>query len=103
MSEEVIVPFDKNLLRLPSCLAIHKQLRSNLNQFTPNDYSEFIQKLCQTNQSRICGIIRKNQSEIEHSRIKSVLLLLNFFFYLLIFVLSHRSTRTIGSFDGKTQ
>jgi len=64
MSQEIIVPFDDNLLQLPTCLAIHTQLRPNLNEFTPKNYAEFIQNLCQTNQSRICGIIRKIQSEI---------------------------------------
>jgi GNAT superfamily N-acetyltransferase len=62
--EEIIVPFDDNLIRLPSCLAIHIQLRPNLNKFTSKTYAEFIQNLCQTNQSHICGIIRKTQSEI---------------------------------------
>jgi len=63
MSQEIIVSFDENLLRLPSCLTIHTQLRPNLNRFTPKDYADFMQKLCQTNQSCVCGIIRKNQSE----------------------------------------
>ena len=31
MSNEIIVPFDETLLRLPSCLAVHSQLRPNLN------------------------------------------------------------------------
>jgi hypothetical protein len=64
MSQEVIVPFDDYLLRLPACLTIHAQLRSNLNQFRSNDYAELIQKLCHTNQSHLCGIIRKTQSDI---------------------------------------
>jgi len=64
MSQEIIVPFDDDLLRLPTCLTIHTQLRSNLNQLTSNDYAELIQKLCQINQSHLCGIVRKTQSEI---------------------------------------
>lgn len=64
MSQDIIVPFDDNLLQLPSCLNIHLQLRPNLNQFIPQTYADYIQKLCQTKQSQICGIIRKNSSDI---------------------------------------
>jgi GNAT superfamily N-acetyltransferase len=63
MSQEIIIPFDETILRLPSCLAIHSQLRPSLNQFTSKDYVDLMQKLCQTGQSHLCGIIRKNQSE----------------------------------------
>ncbi|CAF0714739.1 unnamed protein product [Adineta steineri] len=63
MSHDTIVSFDENILQLPSCLAIHAQLRPSLNRFELKDYVDHIQKLCQTNQSHICGIIRKNQSE----------------------------------------
>jgi GNAT superfamily N-acetyltransferase len=56
MSNEIIVPFDETLLRLPSCSAVHSQLR----KFPSEDYVKTIQ---QSNQSHICGIIRKNESE----------------------------------------
>jgi hypothetical protein len=61
MSQEIIIPFDETILRLPSCLAIHGQVRPSLNQSTSKDYVDHIQKLCQTDQSHLCGIIRKNQ------------------------------------------
>ncbi len=57
MSNEMIVPFDETLLRLPSCLAVHAQLRSNLKKFTSEEYVQFIGKL------HVCGIIRKIESE----------------------------------------
>ena len=63
MSQELILPFTDDLFRLPACRGIHSQLRSNLNQLTSNDYAELMQKLCQTNQSRVCGIVRQRQSE----------------------------------------
>jgi GNAT superfamily N-acetyltransferase len=53
----MIVPFDETLLRLPSCLAVHAQLRSNLKKFTSEEYVQFIGKL------HVCGIIRKIESE----------------------------------------
>jgi len=53
----MIVPFDETLLRLPSCLAVHAQLRSNLKKFTSEEYVQFIGKL------HVCGIIRKIGSE----------------------------------------
>ncbi|UJR31667.1 hypothetical protein I4U23_019148 [Adineta vaga] len=63
MSQERIIPFDETIFRLPSCLTVHQQLRPNLKQLTLEDYADHMQKLCQTKQSRICGIIRQNQSE----------------------------------------
>jgi GNAT superfamily N-acetyltransferase len=53
----MFVPFDETILRLPSCLAVHAQLRPNLTKFTTEDYVQFIQQL------HICGIIRKTGSE----------------------------------------
>jgi GNAT superfamily N-acetyltransferase len=57
MSNEIIVPFNETLLRLPSCLAVHAQLRSNLNKFTSEDYVQYLQQL------HVCGILRKTESE----------------------------------------
>jgi len=57
MSNEIIVPFNETLLRLPSCLAVHAQLRSNLNKFTSEDYVKYLQQL------HVCGILRKTESE----------------------------------------
>ncbi|CAF0885738.1 unnamed protein product [Rotaria sp. Silwood1] len=56
----MLVVFDETLLRLPSCLNVHAQLRPNLNKFTSDEYVQFIQQL---NSINICGIIRKNESE----------------------------------------
>ncbi|CAF1204076.1 unnamed protein product [Adineta ricciae] len=63
MSQEIIIPFDENIVRLPSCLTVHKQLRFGLNQFTTEEYASLMQKLCETKQSRICGIVRKDGLE----------------------------------------
>jgi GNAT superfamily N-acetyltransferase len=60
MSNEIVVAFDETLFRLPSCLTVHAQLRSNLSKFTSEDYVQYIQQL---NQPHICGIIRKTESE----------------------------------------
>lgn len=57
MSEECIVSFDSNLLRLPSCLTVHAQLRSNLSKFTLEDYLQFTLNL------HLYGIVRKTESE----------------------------------------
>lgn len=57
MSNEIIVPLDETLFRLPSCLTVHAQLRSNLTKFTSEDYLQFIREL------NVCGIVRKNESE----------------------------------------
>jgi len=57
MSNEIIVRFDENLLRLPSCLTVHAQLHSNLTKFTSEDYLQFVQQL------HVCGIIRKTEAE----------------------------------------
>lgn len=57
MSNEIFVPFNETIFRLPSCLNVHKQFRSNLNKFTLEDYLQFIQEL------NVCGIIRKTESE----------------------------------------
>ncbi|CAF1214268.1 unnamed protein product [Rotaria sordida] len=56
----MFVVFDESLLRLPSCLAVHAQLRPNLNKFTSDDYVQYIQQLPDIH---ICGIIRKNETE----------------------------------------
>ena len=61
MSNEVLVPLDETLLRLPSCLTLHAQLRPNLSKFTSQEYVQFINR--QTNQLNICGIIRKTELE----------------------------------------
>jgi GNAT superfamily N-acetyltransferase len=57
MLNEIIVRFDENLLRLPSCLTVHAQLHSNLTKFTSEDYLQFVQQL------HVCGIIRKTEGE----------------------------------------
>jgi GNAT superfamily N-acetyltransferase len=57
MSNEIIVPFDETLLRLPSSLALHAQLRPNLTNFTSEDYLQLTQQL------HVCGIIRKTGFE----------------------------------------
>lgn len=57
MSNEIFVPFNETIFRLPSCLNVHKQFRSNLNKFTLEDYLQFIREL------NVCGIIRKTESE----------------------------------------
>jgi len=56
----MFVPFDETILRLPSCLAVHAQLRHNLTKFTSEDYVQFIR---QFSQLHICGFIRKTGSE----------------------------------------
>lgn len=56
----MFVPFDETILRLPSCLAVHAQLRRNLTKFTTEDYVQYIQQFSQV---RVCGIIRKTESE----------------------------------------
>ena len=61
MSNEVLVPFDETILRLPSCLTLHTRLRPNLSKFTSEEYVQFINR--QINQLNICGIIRKTESE----------------------------------------
>jgi GNAT superfamily N-acetyltransferase len=50
MSNEIIVPFDETLRRLPSSLALYAQLRAN---FTSEDYQQL----------HVCGIIRKTGLE----------------------------------------
>ncbi|CAF0889632.1 unnamed protein product [Adineta steineri] len=60
MSNEFFVRFDENLLRLPSCLAVHAQLHPNLIKFTCEEYVKYIQQFHELN---ICGIIRKNEAE----------------------------------------
>ncbi|CAF1575337.1 unnamed protein product [Rotaria magnacalcarata] len=57
MSNEIFVSFDETLLRLPSCLSVHAQLRPNLSKLTSEDYVQH------SNGLHICGIIRKFESE----------------------------------------
>jgi GNAT superfamily N-acetyltransferase len=55
-----VIPFDENILLLPSCSSVHGQLRSILTKLTFEEYAKFIQQL---SQSHICGIIRKTGLE----------------------------------------
>lgn len=59
MMSETLIPFDENLVRLPSCLSLHAQLRPNLNRLAPDEY------IHQLNDSHISGIIRKTESGTE--------------------------------------
>jgi GNAT superfamily N-acetyltransferase len=63
MSEEIIVPFDVELLQLASCLEVHRQLRSSLDELTSKQYSDLLQQICQSKQSHICGIVKQSSSD----------------------------------------
>lgn len=56
MSDDTIVPFDEAILRLPSCVALHAQLRSNLAALTSDEYAKL-------DRAHVCGIVRKTDSE----------------------------------------
>ncbi|UJR15006.1 hypothetical protein I4U23_001983 [Adineta vaga] len=60
MSNEIFVPFDETILRLPSCLTVHAQLHDHLSKFTSKDYVKYIQEFPRLH---VCGIIRKTESE----------------------------------------
>lgn len=65
MADELVYSFDDAILRLPSCLAVHRQVRSQLQQYTSENYVALIGKFCETKQSRICGILRNSSGERE--------------------------------------
>ena len=65
MSGEIIQAFDDAVLQSPSCLAVHRQLRPQLQQYTSETYAALLQQFCQTNQSRTCGILRNTPSPSE--------------------------------------
>ena len=66
MSDDIVVPFDENVLRSPSCQSIHAQLRPSLNEFTTDAYVQYLQE---KSQLHLCGILRKTASD---SRILAV-------------------------------
>lgn len=72
MSSADIVEFDANTLRLPSCVAVHAQLRPDLKQLSPQAYADHMQELCRTKQSHVCGILGGDPSA-------SVVLALSFY------------------------
>lgn len=47
--------FDSNVVRLPSCLRVHAQLRSDLSKFSLEDYLQLTQDL------HLCGIVRDKE------------------------------------------
>lgn len=60
MSNDIVVSFDENILRLPSCRSIHAQLRPSLTDLTTDAYVQYLQ---QKPQLHLCGIVRKTASD----------------------------------------
>ncbi|UJR06550.1 hypothetical protein I4U23_010833 [Adineta vaga] len=67
MSEEIasVNVDNRDFLLLPSCVAIHSQLRPILSAFTksPHEYAAYIEQLCQSSGSHVCLILRREMSD----------------------------------------
>ena len=60
MSENIILPFDDQILQLPSCLTVHRQIRPTLQSWTANEYLDCCREICQSKQSQLCGIVHRD-------------------------------------------
>jgi GNAT superfamily N-acetyltransferase len=68
MSVEIIsvTKNNRDLLLLSSCVAIHCQLRLMLNRFinSPHGYAAYIEQMYQSGDSRMCLVLRRQESDL---------------------------------------